>query len=93
VSWKVALPGKGSSTPIVVNQHIYLSTPDKGQDAILALDFHGKQLWLTRLGVSAPRSRLCSTALLGSLAPSADAVPADVVCQAIGFSISLKPCR
>jgi outer membrane protein assembly factor BamB len=57
-SWKFALPGKGSSTPIVLNDRIYLTTPDNGQDAVLALDVHGKQLWLTRLGAeSEPKHR------------------------------------
>jgi outer membrane protein assembly factor BamB len=54
VSWKFALPGKGDSTPIIVNERIYLTTPAKGQDAVLALDLHGKQLWLTPLGAESP---------------------------------------
>ncbi|MFM8477502.1 MAG: PQQ-binding-like beta-propeller repeat protein [Planctomycetaceae bacterium] len=43
--WKVALPGKGCSTPIVVNQTIYITAPVEGRDALLALDWSGKQLW------------------------------------------------
>ena len=31
VSWKFALPGKGSSTPIIWKDRIYLTTPDAGQ--------------------------------------------------------------
>jgi hypothetical protein len=38
VSWKFALPGKGSSTPIVLKDRIFVTTPDEGQDAVLALD-------------------------------------------------------
>jgi hypothetical protein len=45
--WKAALPGKGCSTPIVVNQTIYLTAPVEGRDALLALDWSGKQLWQT----------------------------------------------
>lgn len=43
--WKVALPGKGCSTPIVVNQTIYITAPIEGRDALLALDWSGKQIW------------------------------------------------
>ena len=50
VLWKVLLPGKGGSTPIVRNERIYLTGPAEGQDAVLALDFAGRQLWQTKLG-------------------------------------------
>jgi outer membrane protein assembly factor BamB len=53
-AWKVALPGKGSSSPIVREDRIYLTTPADGQDAALALDFEGNQLWLTKLGPATP---------------------------------------
>ncbi len=54
VLWKVTLPGKGGSTPIVHHQRIYLTGPAEGQDAVLAFDFSGRQLWQTKLG---PMSR------------------------------------
>lgn len=50
VVWKMALPGKGCSTPIVWNKRIYLTAPVGGEDALLALDWAGKQLWQTPLG-------------------------------------------
>ncbi len=50
VAWKVRLPGKGSSTPIVWKGAVYLTTPAEGEDAVLALDAAGRQRWLTRLG-------------------------------------------
>ena len=53
-AWKFALPGKGTSTPIVWRDRIYLTTPAEGQDAVLALDRNGKQVWLTRLGPESP---------------------------------------
>ncbi len=53
-AWKVALPGKGASTPVVWRGRIYLTTPAEGQDAVLALDSTGKQLWLTNLGPESP---------------------------------------
>jgi outer membrane protein assembly factor BamB len=58
VAWKVALPGKGSSSPIVWQGTIYVTTPADGQDAVLALDWEGKQRWLTKLGPeSAPKHK------------------------------------
>lgn len=49
-AWKVALPGKGSSSPVVWKDRIYLTSPDDGQDAVLAFDLDGKLLWKTQLG-------------------------------------------
>jgi len=67
VSWKFTLPGKGSSTPILWKDRIYLTTPDEGQDAVLALDLQGKQMWLTRLGAqSPPKQRILSSGCNGS---------------------------
>jgi outer membrane protein assembly factor BamB len=54
ILWKVALPGKGSSTPIVRSQRIYLTSPAEGQDAVLAFDFTGRRLWQTKLGTVSP---------------------------------------
>ena len=53
-AWSVDLPGMGVSTPIVWQNRIYLTTPSDGQDAVLALDAAGKQLWLTKLGAESP---------------------------------------
>jgi len=52
--WKVALPGKGSSSPIVWNQHIFLTSPDEAQDVLLAYDLEGRPLWKTPVGPAAP---------------------------------------
>ena len=54
VAWSVELPGKGSSTPIVGRDRIYLTAPMDGQDAVLAYDLAGKPLWQTRLGTATP---------------------------------------
>jgi len=53
-AWKIELPGKGASTPIVWQNRIYLTTPADGRDAVLALDMDGKQVWLTKLGPESP---------------------------------------
>jgi outer membrane protein assembly factor BamB len=50
VSWRVPLPGKGSSTPVVWDKRIFLTAPAEGQDAVMAFDWQGKMLWQTPLG-------------------------------------------
>ena len=50
VAWKVKLPGKGCSTPIVLNNTIYVTAPSGGKDALLAIDLDGKTLWTTTFG-------------------------------------------
>src|SRR5512138_2964550 len=50
VQWQASLPGKGSSTPIVWKEHLYLTAPIDGQDGVLAFDLTGKMLWQTKLG-------------------------------------------
>ena len=49
--WVADLPGKGCSTPIVLNQVIYLTAPVGGKDAVLAYDWDGKRLWTTTFDV------------------------------------------
>lgn len=67
VAWKIDLPGKGTSTPMVWDDRIYLTTPADGQDAVLALDFNGKQLWLAKLGPeSPPKHRTLGSSCNGS---------------------------
>jgi len=50
ILWKVPLPGKGCSTPIVWDQRIFVTAPTNGSDAVLAFDWAGKPLWQTTLG-------------------------------------------
>ena len=49
-TWKVRLPGKGGSTPIVLKDRIYATSPVDGQDAVLAFDLGGKPAWEAKLG-------------------------------------------
>lgn len=51
ILWKAPLPGKGCSTPIVWGNHIFVTAPADGQDSMLAIDWSGKELWRTKLGV------------------------------------------
>ncbi|MBN8248142.1 MAG: PQQ-binding-like beta-propeller repeat protein [Verrucomicrobia bacterium] len=69
VTWKLELPGKGTSTPIVSGGRIYLTTPSGDQDALMAVGLDGSRLWETRVGLlSEPKHR--------SLASSCNASPA-----------------
>ena len=52
--WRVALPGKGCSTPIVWEDHIVLTAPMGGKDALLAYDWNGKKRWQTIFGKEKP---------------------------------------
>lgn len=50
VLWKVELPGKGASCPVVWDDHIFVTAPDSGSDSVLAFDRKGKQQWKRALG-------------------------------------------
>ena len=50
VLWKIDIPGKGFSTPIVWDKKIYLTTGAEGLDTVLAFDWSGKQIWQKQLG-------------------------------------------
>lgn len=50
ILWKTPLPGKGCSTPIVWDGKIFVTAPSEGQDALLALDWNGQEIWRTKLG-------------------------------------------
>jgi outer membrane protein assembly factor BamB len=54
VLWKVALPGKGTSVPAVHAGQIYVTSPAEKEDAVLAFDFTGKQIWQRKLGPAEP---------------------------------------
>lgn len=52
--WRVELPGKGCSTPIVVGDRIFVTAPIEGNDGVLAYDPEGKELWRTTFGKEDP---------------------------------------
>lgn len=45
--WRIELPGRGCSTPIVLAERIYLTSPADGRDALLCFDLNGKEQWRT----------------------------------------------
>ena len=54
IRWKTPLPGKGCSTPIVVDETIYVTAPAGGVDALVAIDWSGQQEWITKFGEEVP---------------------------------------
>ena len=48
--WRTPLPGKGCSTPIVLQQSIYLTAPVDGHDALLEFNWSGTQRWQATFG-------------------------------------------
>jgi len=56
--WKVELPGKGASTPIVWKDRIILTSGvgdgEEGEDGVLCYDWTGKLLWQVTLGKQSP---------------------------------------
>jgi len=53
-TWKIELPGKGASSPIVWKDRIFITSPDKGIDTVLAYDLDGTEQWRTPLGNEGP---------------------------------------
>jgi outer membrane protein assembly factor BamB len=54
VAWKVELPGKGSSTPIVWGEQIFLTSGADGQNALLSISRQGKEQWRVLIGKERP---------------------------------------
>ncbi len=48
--WRTELPGKGCSTPILLNGMIYVTSPAEGNDALLCYDFSGSEKWRAAFG-------------------------------------------
>lgn len=54
VAWKVELPGRGSSTPVVWGDHIFLTSAAEEKNALLAFNRSGKELWRVLIGKDRP---------------------------------------
>jgi outer membrane protein assembly factor BamB len=48
--WRTKLPGKGCSTPILLDGLIYLTSPADGNDALLCYDLDGVEKWRAVFG-------------------------------------------
>ncbi len=54
VAWKVALPGRGASTPIVLSDNLYLTLGKEGLNTLMCVSKDGKTLWDKRFGKERP---------------------------------------
>ena len=54
VLWRTPLPGKGSSTPAVWGDRIFVTSGDDGKDGIQCYDFEGEPVWKKTLGPERP---------------------------------------
>jgi outer membrane protein assembly factor BamB len=54
VLWKIDLPGKGASTPIVWEDRIIVTCAIDKSNGVLCLDRNGKQLWHKTVGTEKP---------------------------------------
>ena len=52
--WRTALPGKGCSTPILLDGTIYLTSPADGKDALVCYNADGTEKWRTVFGPENP---------------------------------------
>lgn len=50
IAWRVAMPGRGASTPIVWEDRIFLTCGIEGRNHVLGYDRAGKEQWRTPLG-------------------------------------------
>ncbi|MCA9042735.1 MAG: PQQ-binding-like beta-propeller repeat protein [Planctomycetaceae bacterium] len=50
VAWKVDLPGKAGSTPIVVRDAVFMTSAIDGKDGLIKFDRSGTKLWEVTLG-------------------------------------------
>ena len=54
LKWKVKLPGRGCSTPIVWDGQIVVTMPIGDEDGVVSYDWSGKELWRATLGPLVP---------------------------------------
>ncbi|MDB4863145.1 PQQ-binding-like beta-propeller repeat protein [Pirellulaceae bacterium] len=52
ISWKVELPGAGSSTPAIWEDNVLVTANDGGFNLLLCLDRAGEEKWRTQIGSS-----------------------------------------
>lgn len=76
VAWKIPLPGPAGSTPVVWDDHIFLTTMDNsgsGKDAyMLALNTKGEELWRHKLGTGENKAKGDEGTYIASPSPLTD---------------------
>lgn len=53
LAWKMRLPGRGCSTPVVWEDRIFVTCAIDGADGVLAIDWRGKEVWRRSFGSEA----------------------------------------
>jgi outer membrane protein assembly factor BamB len=72
VAWKLPLPGRGGSTPVVWGDRLFLTSED-GQDVVLlCVSTEGKELWHRRVAAGGSRRFMRDEGDLASPSPSTD---------------------
>lgn len=54
VVWKVELPGRGSSTPVVWDDRIFLTSGADGQNSVVTYNWKGEECWRKSIGPEKP---------------------------------------
>lgn len=54
LAWKIDLPGRGCSTPIVWGEQIFVTCGIDGQDGVVCYNFEGNELWRQQFGPERP---------------------------------------
>lgn len=71
IAWKLTLPGKAGSTPVVWGERIFLTSQESGDVVLLCVDTNGKQLW-KRTFAKGNRNYMRDEANNSSPSPSTD---------------------
>ncbi|MDA1232136.1 MAG: PQQ-binding-like beta-propeller repeat protein [Planctomycetota bacterium] len=50
IVWKFEMPGRGSSTPVVAGESMFVTTTRDGKNTVICLGMDGKQRWSKTLG-------------------------------------------
>ncbi len=72
VAWKLPLPGKAGSTPVVWNDRIFLTSSKNNDFVLLCIRTDGKRLWERLLARGVRRASLKDEANEGAASPSTD---------------------
>ena len=72
MNWKVALPGKGTSTPVVTKDWIVLTYAHEGKNTVAAYRRNGEPGWIALCGAEAPGKHRNGSGSNASIATDGD---------------------
>ncbi|MEI6686804.1 MAG: hypothetical protein WCN64_11740, partial [Planctomycetota bacterium] len=58
IAWKLPMPGMGSSTPVIWNDKMFLTSVDGEDQVLLCISTEGKQLWKNVLAKGSSKVRV-----------------------------------